>query len=62
MFATDQIVITIVGITLSYPLNYAPSGTIVMIFVAMYVGKVLAKHFGLFSKKTISQENPITGH
>lgn len=53
---------TIIGILLSYPLNWAPSGTIVMILVAMYIGTLTAKHFGLFSKKTMLQENPITSH
>jgi zinc transport system permease protein len=43
---------TIVGIILSYPLNWAPSGTIVMILVAMYVCTLLAKRLGLFSSKT----------
>jgi len=50
---------TIIGISLSYPLNWAPSGTIVMILVAMYIGTLTAKHFGLFSKKIISHENTI---
>ena len=53
---------TITGIALSYPLNWAPSGTIVMILVAMYVGTLLAKYLGLFSKQITSQENPITSH
>lgn len=53
---------TISGIILSYPLNWAPSGTIVMILVAMYVGTLLVKRLGLFSNKTISQENPILSH
>ncbi|MDE1826084.1 MAG: metal ABC transporter permease [Thaumarchaeota archaeon] len=47
---------TISGIIISYPLNLAPSGCIVMILVSMYVGALLAKRSGLFSKKTMSHE------
>ncbi len=47
---------TAIGIILSYPLNLAPSGTIVMILVAMYVGTLLARRAGVFSKKVIVQE------
>ncbi len=47
---------TTLGIVLSYPLNLAPSGSIVMILVAMYVGTLLVKQMGLFSRKTIVQE------
>lgn len=47
---------TIIGIILSYPLNWAPSGTIVMILVAMYVGTLLVKRLSLFSKEVILQE------
>ncbi|MDE1815652.1 MAG: metal ABC transporter permease [Thaumarchaeota archaeon] len=47
---------TAIGIILSYPLNLAPSGSIVMILVAMYVGTLLAKHAGIFSKKATVQE------
>lgn len=47
---------TTIGIILSYPLNLAPSGSIVMILVAMYVGTLLAKHAGIFSKKATVQE------
>jgi zinc transport system permease protein len=46
---------TIVGIIISYPLNLAPSGTIVMIMVAMYVGTLIAKYAGLFSTKTLDK-------
>ncbi len=46
---------TTIGIVLSYPLNLAPSGCIVMILVAMYVSTLLVKHTGLFSKKAIPQ-------
>ncbi len=53
---------TIIGILLSYPLNWAPSGTIVMILVAMYVGTLISKHLGIFQKKLISQTNIITNH
>ena len=47
---------TAIGIILSYPLNLAPSGSIVMILVAMYVGTLLARRAGVFSKKVIVQE------
>ena len=47
---------TTIGIILSYPLNLAPSGSIVMILVAMYVGTLLVKRMGFFSRKTIVQE------
>ncbi len=51
-----SIAATVTGIILSYPLNLAPSGSIVMILVAMYVCTLLAKHAGLFSNKVITQE------
>src|SRR5574340_403048 len=51
-----SVVATMIGIILSYPLNLAPSGMIVMILVAMYVGTLLAKHAGIFSKKATVQE------
>jgi zinc transport system permease protein len=57
-----SITATITGIILSYPLNWAPSGTIVMILVAMYVGTLLIKRLGLFSNRTISEENPTLTH
>ncbi len=57
-----SITATITGIILSYPLNLAPSGTIVMILVAMYVGTLMIKRLGLFSNKTTSKENPILSH
>lgn len=47
---------TTAGIILSYPLNLAPSGTIVMIMVAMYVGTVAAKRMGFFARKHIIEE------
>ena len=47
---------TVAGIILSYPLNLAPSGSIVMMLVAMYVGTLLAKRAGLFSKKALVKE------
>lgn len=47
---------TISGIIISYPLNLAPSGCIVMILVSMYVGTLLLKRSGLFSEKTISKK------
>src|SRR5574337_1175208 len=47
---------TMIGIILSYPLNLAPSGMIVMILVAMYVGTLLVKRMGFFSRKSIVQE------
>ena len=45
------------GIILSYYLNLAPSGAIVMMSVAMFLGTLLARSTGLFSKKTFPQEN-----
>ena len=53
---------TVTGIILSYPLNWAPSGTIVMILVAMYIGTLLVKRLGSFSKKITPQENITTSH
>ncbi len=47
---------TALGIVLSYPLNLAPSGCIVMLLVAMYVGTLLIKRAGMFSKKGIIQK------
>ncbi len=44
------------GIILSYPLNLAPSGCIVMILVAMYVGTLLARRAGIFSGKPLLRE------
>ncbi|HZS73594.1 MAG TPA: metal ABC transporter permease [Candidatus Nitrosotalea sp.] len=48
---------TVSGIIISYPLNLAPSGTIVMLMVAMYVGTLIAKYSGLFSTKTLDKNN-----
>jgi zinc transport system permease protein len=45
------------GIIISYYLNLAPSGTIVMVSVSMFLGTLLARSMGLFSKKTIRHEN-----
>jgi len=47
----------IAGITTSYYFNLAPAGTIVMLMVAMFVGTLIAKHVGLFSTKTLTNEN-----
>ncbi len=47
----------IAGITISYYFNLAPAGTIVMLMVAMFVGTLIAKHIGLFSK-TVNENNP----
>ena len=47
----------IAGITISYYFNLAPAGTIVMLMVAMFVGTLIAKHVGLFSK-TVNENNP----
>lgn len=41
------------GTILSYYLNLAPSGTIVMISVAMFLATLLARSMGAFSKKTV---------
>jgi zinc transport system permease protein len=46
----------IAGITISYYFNLAPAGTIVMLMVAMFVGTLIAKHSGLFSK-TVNENN-----
>jgi zinc transport system permease protein len=46
----------IAGITISYYFNLAPAGTIVMLMVAMFVGTLIAKHVGLFSK-TANENN-----
>jgi len=46
----------IAGITISYYFNLAPAGTIVMLMVAMFVGTLIAKHVGMFSK-TINENN-----
>jgi len=46
----------IAGITISYYFNLAPAGTIVMLMVAMFVGTLIAKHTGLFSK-TVNENN-----
>jgi zinc transport system permease protein len=46
----------IVGITISYYFNLAPAGTIVMLMVVMFVGTLIAKHIGLFSK-TVNENN-----
>lgn len=43
---------TVGGIILSYPLNWAPSGVIVMLLVGMFLGALAAKHAGLLSKGT----------
>jgi zinc transport system permease protein len=52
-------VAAVVGGTIaSYYLNLAPSGTVVMILVGMFLGTLLAKSAGLFSKKgELVQEN-----
>lgn len=53
-----SVLATVGGIILSYPLNLAPSGTIVMILVAMYVCTLLAKQAGIFSTKTLAKISP----
>jgi zinc transport system permease protein len=45
------------GITTAYYWNLAPSGTIVMLMVAMFVGTLIVKHSVLFSTKTLPNEN-----
>ncbi len=47
----------IVGITISYYFNLAPSGTIVMLMVAMFVGTLIARHVGIFSTKTLNKHD-----
>jgi zinc transport system permease protein len=44
------------GIFLSYYLDLAPSGTIVMISVAILVGTLIAKHIGIIGKTTSQLE------
>ena len=48
------------GIILSYPLNLAPSGSIVMILVAMYVGTLIAKRAGIFAGQPVLQEDSVS--
>jgi len=50
----------IVGITISYYFNLAPSGTIVMLMVAMFVGTLIARHVGIFSTKTLNKHDVST--
>jgi zinc transport system permease protein len=51
-------VTAVVGGTIaSYYLNLAPSGTIVMVLVGMFLSTLLAKSTGLFSKKELVKEN-----
>ena len=50
----------IAGITISYYLNLAPAGTIVMLMVAMFVGTLIAKHVGVFSTKIFNENNMST--
>jgi len=45
------------GIIISYYLNLAPSGTIVMVSVSIFLGTLLVRSMGLFSKKTERHEN-----
>lgn len=45
----------VVGIIISYYLNLAPAGTIVMLMVAMFVGTLIAKHVGVFASKTLNE-------
>ncbi|MHB8545325.1 MAG: metal ABC transporter permease [Nitrosotalea sp.] len=47
----------IAGITISYYLNLAPAGTIVMLMVAMFVGTLIARHVGMFSTKIFDENN-----
>jgi zinc transport system permease protein len=51
---------TVAGIITSYYLNLAPSGTIVMLMVAMFVGMLIAKHVGLFSIKGLETKNNLS--
>ena len=44
------------GIILSYYLDLAPSGTIVMMSVVIFLGTLLARSLGLFSKKKYIKE------
>ncbi len=51
----------IAGITISYYFNLAPAGTIVMLMVAMFVGTLIAKHVGMFSR-TLNENNLSTAN
>ena len=52
-----SVIAVVAGIITSYYFNLAPAGTIVMLMVAMFVGTLIAKHIGLFSTKTLTNEN-----
>ena len=55
-----SVIAVIAGITTSYYFNLAPSGTIVMLMVAMFVGTLIAKRAGLFSTKTLTNESNLS--
>ena len=55
-----SVISVISGILLSYYYNIAPSGTIVMIAVAILVGALVAKSAGLISKTDIKKQPEIT--
>ena len=55
-----SVISVISGILLSYYYNIAPSGTIVMIAVAILVGVLVAKSAGLISKTDIKKQPEIT--
>lgn len=51
---TLSVTATASGIILSYPLNLAPSGTIIVTLVSMYVITLIVKRLGLFAKNQTS--------
>lgn len=51
---------TVMGIFLSYALNLAPSGTIVMIAVALLLGTIACRSLGLISKVEIREPSKIS--
>lgn len=55
-----SVISVVSGILLSYYYNVAPSGTIVMIAVAILVGTLAARSAGLLSKSDIKKQSKIT--
>lgn len=49
----------VTGIIISYYLNLAPSGAIVMMSVAMFLGTLLARSLGLYSKEGLFKSNSV---
>ena len=55
-----SVISVVIGILLSYYYNVAPSGTIVMIAVAILIGVLAARSAGLISKVDIKKQPEIT--